>query len=177
MCRTSAAFGTISVPGSATWAATRHRLGLWVPTFRVCRARWLGKTVADGGIRLQQRKERKILDSLLPMARFAYNNTKNASSGSSPLELNCGFTPHVPFEDVDPPSELNRSWTWPQGWSSCRASAKGTSAGLRVYDVSHVSLLEQSTLRKERVDAADAYEARRRDRVRSRSYLWQRSLH
>ena len=36
---------------------------------------------------------------LLPMAEFAYNNTKNASTGHTPFELNCGFHPQVSFKD------------------------------------------------------------------------------
>ena len=37
------------------------------------------------------------------MAEFAYNNTKNASTGYTPFELNCGYYPRVFFEeDVDP---------------------------------------------------------------------------
>ncbi len=40
--------------------------------------------------------------TLLPMAEFAYNNTKNASIGHSPFELNCGYYSRVSFkEDVD----------------------------------------------------------------------------
>ncbi len=40
---------------------------------------------------------------LLPMAEFAYNNTKNASTGHTPCKLNCGYHPRVFFEeDVDP---------------------------------------------------------------------------
>ena len=40
---------------------------------------------------------------LLPMAEFAYNNAKNASTGHTPFELNCGYHPRVSFEeDVDP---------------------------------------------------------------------------
>ncbi len=33
------------------------------------------------------------------MAEFAYNNTKNASTGYTPFELNCGYYPRVPFEE------------------------------------------------------------------------------
>ncbi len=37
------------------------------------------------------------------MAEFAYNNAKNASTGYTLLELNCGYHPRVFFkEDVDP---------------------------------------------------------------------------
>ncbi len=39
---------------------------------------------------------------LLPMAEFAYNNAKNASTGHTPFELNYGYHPRVFFkEDVD----------------------------------------------------------------------------
>ncbi len=42
---------------------------------------------------------------LLPMAEFTYNNAKNASTGHTPFELNCGYYPRVSFEeDVDPRS-------------------------------------------------------------------------
>ena len=40
---------------------------------------------------------------LLPMAKFAYNNAKNASTGHMPLELNCGYHPRMSYkEDVNP---------------------------------------------------------------------------
>ena len=40
---------------------------------------------------------------LLLIAEFAYNNAKNANTGHTPFELNCGFHPQVSFEnDVDP---------------------------------------------------------------------------
>ena len=43
---------------------------------------------------------------LLPMAEFAYNNAKNASTGHTPFELNCGFHPRMSYEeDVDPRSQ------------------------------------------------------------------------
>ena len=43
---------------------------------------------------------------LLPMAEFAYNNAKNASTGYTPSELNCGYHPRVSYEeDVDPRSK------------------------------------------------------------------------
>ncbi len=42
---------------------------------------------------------------LLLMAEFAYNNTKNASTGHTPFELNCGYHPRVSFkEDIHPRS-------------------------------------------------------------------------
>ena len=44
---------------------------------------------------------------LLPMAEFAYNNTKNTSTGHTPFELNCGYHPRVSYkEDVDPRSQF-----------------------------------------------------------------------
>ena len=43
---------------------------------------------------------------LLPMAKFTYNNAKNASTGYTPFELNCGYHPHVSYEeDLDPRSK------------------------------------------------------------------------
>ena len=43
---------------------------------------------------------------LLPMAKFAYNNAKNASTGYTPFELNCGYHPRVSYkEDLDPRSK------------------------------------------------------------------------
>ncbi len=36
------------------------------------------------------------------MVEFTYNNAKNASTGHTPFELNCGCHPRVSFEeDVD----------------------------------------------------------------------------
>ena len=46
------------------------------------------------------------LAKLLPMTEFAHNNAKNASTGYTPFELNCGFHPKVSYkEDVDPCSK------------------------------------------------------------------------
>ena len=43
---------------------------------------------------------------LLPMAEFAYNNAKNASSGHTLFELNCGYHPRMSYEeDVKPRSK------------------------------------------------------------------------
>ena len=40
------------------------------------------------------------------MAKFAYNNVKNASTGHTPFELNCGYHPKMSYEeDVDPRSQ------------------------------------------------------------------------
>ncbi len=42
---------------------------------------------------------------LLPMAEFAHNNAKNASTGHISFELNCVYHPRVSFkEDVNPHS-------------------------------------------------------------------------
>ncbi len=42
---------------------------------------------------------------LLPMAEFAYNNVKNASTSYTSFELNCGYHPKTSYkEDVDPRS-------------------------------------------------------------------------
>ena len=42
---------------------------------------------------------------LLPMAEFAYNNFKNASTGHTPFELNCGYYPRTLYEEeVNPRS-------------------------------------------------------------------------
>ena len=43
---------------------------------------------------------------LLPMAEFTYNNAKNASTGHTPFELNCGYHLCVSYkENVDPHSK------------------------------------------------------------------------
>ena len=43
---------------------------------------------------------------LLSMAEFAYNNAKNASTGFTPFELNCGYHPSVSYEeDLNPRSK------------------------------------------------------------------------
>ena len=36
---------------------------------------------------------------LLLMAKYAYNNPKNASTGHMPFELNCGYHPWVSYEE------------------------------------------------------------------------------
>ena len=38
---------------------------------------------------------------LLPMAEFAYNNAKNASTDHTPFKLNCGYHPYVFEEDIN----------------------------------------------------------------------------
>ena len=43
---------------------------------------------------------------LLPIAEFAYNNAKNASTGYTPFELNCGYHPRMSYkEDVNSRSQ------------------------------------------------------------------------
>ena len=43
---------------------------------------------------------------LLPMAEFAYNNAKNASTGHTSFELNCGYHPCVSYKkDLNPRSK------------------------------------------------------------------------
>ncbi len=44
----------------------------------------------------------------LPIAEFAYNNVKNASTGHNSFELNCDYHHRVSFkEDVDPRSKFH----------------------------------------------------------------------
>ena len=44
---------------------------------------------------------------LLPIAEFAYNNAKNASTSYIPFELNCGYHPCVFYkENINPHSKL-----------------------------------------------------------------------
>ena len=43
---------------------------------------------------------------LLPMAKFAYNNAKNASTGYTLFELNCGYHPQISYKkNLDPRSQ------------------------------------------------------------------------
>ena len=39
------------------------------------------------------------LAKLLPMAKFGYNNAKNASTSHTPFKLNCDYHPRVLFEE------------------------------------------------------------------------------
>lgn len=40
---------------------------------------------------------------LLPMAKFAHNDTKNASTSHAPFEPECGYHPRVSYkEDINP---------------------------------------------------------------------------
>ena len=45
----------------------------------------------------------------LPMAEFAYNNAKNASTGHTSFELNCSFYSRVSFENNIDPRSKSRS--------------------------------------------------------------------
>ena len=38
---------------------------------------------------------------LLLMAKFVYNNAKNASTSYMPFELNCGYHPHVSYKEEE----------------------------------------------------------------------------
>ncbi len=43
---------------------------------------------------------------LLPMAKFAYNNAKNASTNHTPFKLNCDYHPQASYEEyIDPCSQ------------------------------------------------------------------------
>ena len=46
---------------------------------------------------------------LLPMAKFAYNNAKNSSTGHTPFEVNCGYHPCVSFETDTVPYSRSKS--------------------------------------------------------------------
>ena len=51
--------------------------------------------------------EENKLAKLLPMAGFAFNSAKNASINHMLFELNCGYYPHISFEeDINPWSQL-----------------------------------------------------------------------
>ncbi len=43
------------------------------------------------------------------MAEFAYNNAKNASTGDTPFELNCGYHSKVSFKENTDPHSRSRS--------------------------------------------------------------------
>ena len=43
--------------------------------------------------------EQKNWARLLPMAKFAYNNAKNASTGHTLFELNCGYHPRMLYKE------------------------------------------------------------------------------
>ena len=46
---------------------------------------------------------------LLPMAEFTYNNAKNASTGYTPFELNCGYHPRMLYEEEVNPCSKSKS--------------------------------------------------------------------
>ena len=44
------------------------------------------------------------------MAEFAYNNAKNAGTGYTRFELNCGYHPWISYEeDLNPRSQLKNA--------------------------------------------------------------------
>ena len=45
----------------------------------------------------------------LPMAEFAYNNSKNASTGHTLFELNCGYHPQISYEEEVNPRSQSKS--------------------------------------------------------------------
>lgn len=49
------------------------------------------------------------LARLLPIAEFAYNNNKNASTSHMSFKLNYGYHPHIFFEDEVKPYSRYRS--------------------------------------------------------------------
>ena len=46
---------------------------------------------------------------LLPIAEFAYNNAKNASTGHTPFELNYGYHPWISYEEKADPRSKSKS--------------------------------------------------------------------
>ena len=49
---------------------------------------------------------------LLPMAEFAYNNVKNASTGYTPFGLKCGYHPRFSYKGIDPGSRSKATDEW-----------------------------------------------------------------
>ena len=45
----------------------------------------------------------------LPMAEFAFNNSKHSSTGLTPFELNCGYHPRMSYEDELEPRSRSRA--------------------------------------------------------------------
>ena len=45
----------------------------------------------------------------LPMAEFAFNNSKHSSTGLTPFELNCGYHPRMGYEDELDPRSRSRA--------------------------------------------------------------------
>ena len=43
------------------------------------------------------------------MAEFAYNNSKNTSTGHTPFELNCGYHPRISYEEEVEPRSQSKS--------------------------------------------------------------------
>ena len=51
--------------------------------------------------------EQNVRAGLLPMAKFTYNNAKNASTSHTLFKLNCGYHPWMSYkEEVNPRSQF-----------------------------------------------------------------------
>ena len=46
---------------------------------------------------------------LLPIAKFPYNNAKNASTGHTPFELNCGYHSQILYKNKVNPRSKSKS--------------------------------------------------------------------
>ena len=53
--------------------------------------------------------EQNYWAKLLLVAKFAYNNTKNASTGYIFFKLNCGYYPHVSFKNNSKPCSQSKT--------------------------------------------------------------------
>jgi hypothetical protein len=62
-------------------------------------------------------------DEYLPAAEFAYNNSKQASTGYTPFELDCGQHPNTPIA-MTSPSEVPAANEFLQHWTSMIEIAK-----------------------------------------------------
>ncbi len=64
-------------------------------------------------------------DDYLPAAEFAYNNSKQASTGFSPFELDCGFTPLTPISmAMETPSNVKAANDFIEHWDTMIKTAK-----------------------------------------------------
>ena len=71
------------------------------------------------------------------MGEFAYNNSKNASTGHTPYRLNCGYHPYISFENKC--NARSRS-----------SSAKGLATELReLINIYYQNLLHAQDLQKQ----------------------------
>ena len=86
---------------------------------------------------------------LLPMAEFAYNNIKNANTGHTSFEINCGFYLQVSFkDDVDP-------------YSRSRSADKLANELRELMNIYHQNLIHTQKLQKKAYDKS----------VKSQSYV------